>query len=143
VGGAGQRLLLPPGAARAAQPLDPLLPGRRAEVRLVSQTKHAGPAPRAAPAAGDPSWVHVVSQGHSTRRQPPSKAAAAVSAPRVGLPAAPRPPAPACAPGSGRRPLQQILAAEPQGREQWPGGPPAPDREVEKERLAALVGGRW
>lgn len=36
-----------------------------------------------------------------------------------------------------------ILRDAPVGREQYPGSAPGPDREVEKGRLQALVGGGW
>lgn len=58
----------------------------------------------------------------------------AAAAPLHLLAAEPAPP--------GKRQAQQIqLQARPYEREQYPGSAPAADRDKEKERLAALVGG--
>mmetsp|Transcript_9363 Transcript_9363/g.16569 ORF Transcript_9363/g.16569 Transcript_9363/m.16569 type:complete len:250 (-) Transcript_9363:488-1237(-) len=90
-------------------------------------------------AAGSTDWIHNLSTCSSSKSAPPaSKSQAKVKVPYYrpkpdGLPAHLQGPP---ASFSGIRMQQQMPCNE---REQWPGGPPAPDRELQKEHLAQVM----
>lgn len=83
---------------------------------------------------GDSKWVEHLNKGTSTFRSPASSKSK-VKVPKVGTGPS-RPPAVGpTARFSGIKLQSEILRDNPPEREQFPGAPPGPDREKEKDRL--------
>ncbi|GIL70556.1 hypothetical protein Vretimale_3670 [Volvox reticuliferus] len=87
---------------------------------------------------GDAAWVNHLSSGTASFQPPKSKTANPVKVPKVGTGgSAIAPPLPGRF--SGKKMQHEILRDTPPERDMFRGGPPAPNREVEKDRLSKVM----